>query len=267
MPTNYPSGFDAFATRGALMSDAPTHDDVHQDIEDSIEGMQATLGLNPQGVFGTVVERFNRLDLATAESAVATTPISTGRRLVTVDTYRIWTVLNNEWRIVGGNIPRVSRRIPGGNGISVASGSWSGLNVATQTTGVTGADFVSGANLVVPAGMGGDYHLSFGFVCSSASSSVAGATAGEPTVNTYRAMRCVITNNGSIGNELGTFMASAAHNNSASATPTVQLATDVRLEAGATLAFAATHDFGSAISIINYGWINLHMIAHAPALT
>jgi hypothetical protein len=57
MTTSYPGGFDAFAAPGTNLSSTPNHDDMHIDVQDAVEAIQAELGLNPSGTFSTVAVR------------------------------------------------------------------------------------------------------------------------------------------------------------------------------------------------------------------
>lgn len=259
MPTNYPSGFDVFPSHGALMSDAPTHDDAHVDLEDAIAAIQAALGLNPQGSAGTVAGRLLRRDWAGLESALPTGAVE-GQLAWTTDTRRLWVRTNSEWRIVGGNIPRCSRSVLSAS-INIASGSWVTINMSTQTTAVTGVEFVSGSTVVIPAGLGGDYHLDFGLTWGSAT-----VASPDPGENAYRASQVLISNNASVGAELSAVMASTPHNNEPGVTPSCSASRDLRLEAGATLTWQASQNYGSSLQP-QRGWFNLHQIAHAPALT
>lgn len=60
--SEYPGGFDDFPAHGALQSDEPTHDDFHVLTENSVEAIQSTLGLNPQGSQASVSARFDTLE-------------------------------------------------------------------------------------------------------------------------------------------------------------------------------------------------------------
>jgi hypothetical protein len=60
MPSGYPATLDSLATNKAdgttSATDHPTH---HNDLADAVNKVQAALGVNPQGYFGTVVERLD----------------------------------------------------------------------------------------------------------------------------------------------------------------------------------------------------------------
>jgi len=75
MASAYPDGLDSFAN--PLATDAlssPAHAAQHADINDAVEAIEATLGLNPEGDYDTVAERMGEVDAAVdaaAASAVA----------------------------------------------------------------------------------------------------------------------------------------------------------------------------------------------------
>lgn len=82
MTTNYPGGYDSFPTPGTNLDDPP-HDELHIDVQDAVEAIQAELGLNPRGSYASVRAR---LDIGwqlihtagfTVESSVAV-PITGG---------------------------------------------------------------------------------------------------------------------------------------------------------------------------------------------
>lgn len=65
MPSLYPDAFDTFPIPGQNQkteTGAPTHSQLHRDLGLSIEAVEATLGLNPQGAFSTVVARLQFLE-------------------------------------------------------------------------------------------------------------------------------------------------------------------------------------------------------------
>jgi hypothetical protein len=62
MTTNYPGGFDTFPAHGATMDVAPTHENGHLNMEDSIEAMQIEFGLDPSGASSTVRARLDSID-------------------------------------------------------------------------------------------------------------------------------------------------------------------------------------------------------------
>ncbi len=72
MTTSYPGGFDAFAAPGTNLSSTPNHDDMHIDVQDAVEAIQAELGLNPRGSSASVAAR-----LAALGTVVSFTPVWT----------------------------------------------------------------------------------------------------------------------------------------------------------------------------------------------
>lgn len=83
MTTSYPGAYDAFAAPGANLSDTPNHDDMHIDVQDAVEAIEAELGLNPSGSAATVAARLNAIDATTYS---AWTPTVTQSGSVTVTT-------------------------------------------------------------------------------------------------------------------------------------------------------------------------------------
>lgn len=63
MTTNYPGGYDSFDDPGTNL-DNPPHDQLHIDLNDAVEAVQAELGLNPRGSFSTVRARLEAHDRA-----------------------------------------------------------------------------------------------------------------------------------------------------------------------------------------------------------
>lgn len=76
MTSNYPSGYDAFVDPTAtdkLDSLTVPHASEHTALNDAVEAMQHTMGINPQGVFSTMLQRITNLeDTAEAEVLIAT---------------------------------------------------------------------------------------------------------------------------------------------------------------------------------------------------
>jgi hypothetical protein len=75
MASAYPDGFDSFANPlGTDALTSPAHATQHADINDAVEAIEATLGLNPEGAYATVAARMVVVDDAAdaaAASAVA----------------------------------------------------------------------------------------------------------------------------------------------------------------------------------------------------
>jgi hypothetical protein len=60
MPSNYPDAYDVFPIPGQsnkVSEPGVKHSELHRDLGLSIEALQATLGLNPEGAFSNVVSR------------------------------------------------------------------------------------------------------------------------------------------------------------------------------------------------------------------
>lgn len=62
MTTGYPGAYDSFAAPGTNLSSTPNHDDMHIDVQDAVEAIQAELGLNPSGSSVTVAARIAALE-------------------------------------------------------------------------------------------------------------------------------------------------------------------------------------------------------------
>lgn len=58
MATVYPGGYDAFDPAGPNLDTNP-HSEMHNDVQDSVTAVQTTLGLYPQGSFGSVRARLD----------------------------------------------------------------------------------------------------------------------------------------------------------------------------------------------------------------
>ena len=58
MATNYPGAFDSFDDPGQTQ-DSPSHAKLHNDLNDAVEAIEQTLGLNPQGDYASVRARLN----------------------------------------------------------------------------------------------------------------------------------------------------------------------------------------------------------------
>lgn len=62
MATNYPGSYDSFPAPGTNLSSTPNHDDMHIDVQDAVEAVQAELGLNPRGSSATVAARLTAIE-------------------------------------------------------------------------------------------------------------------------------------------------------------------------------------------------------------
>jgi hypothetical protein len=144
MASLYPNGYDVFPAHAALMNQEPLHDNVHINLEDAIEAIQAELGLNPSGVYATLLARLAALDT----------------RLNAMD-------------VTIAAQPRV-------NFVGVCSsqtvGAGATTDVATYDTQVEDPfDFYTGgASAVIPSGRGGKYLVS-AWVTNGVGLSTAGA--------------------------------------------------------------------------------------------
>lgn len=74
MGSDYPAGLDSFDTidAGKKTSDAVggrTHRDMHNDLGDAIEAVQAELGTNPSGSDATVAARLTAIEAVTFPAA------------------------------------------------------------------------------------------------------------------------------------------------------------------------------------------------------
>lgn len=63
MPSNYPGALDTLTNpTSSDYQDTVPHAELHEDLNDGIEAVQATLGVDPQGAEATLVARLNALD-------------------------------------------------------------------------------------------------------------------------------------------------------------------------------------------------------------
>lgn len=83
MTTNYPTGLDSFAAPGGTLAGPPDHEDMHTDVQDAVEAIQAELGLSPSGSSSTVTARLDAID-NTAYATWAPTVTQSGGVTVTV---------------------------------------------------------------------------------------------------------------------------------------------------------------------------------------
>lgn len=85
--SNYPAGFDALSDpTGSDPLDSLTvpHADQHADVNSAVEAIQATLGLNPQGVFGTVRSRLESIGF-NGTTSTTSLAIGTGSKAFSVN--------------------------------------------------------------------------------------------------------------------------------------------------------------------------------------
>lgn len=94
MATNYPASLDAF---DSIASDKKTsdvvggrtHRDMHNDLGDAIEAVQAELGTDPAGTFSTVKARLNQLVAYAAKTSAYTATVADHTLNVTSGTFTL----------------------------------------------------------------------------------------------------------------------------------------------------------------------------------
>lgn len=77
MATNYPAGIDTFPTVGAattMDTAGSEHDLLHNNIADAVKAIQATLGLDPAGIYTDVAERLYLITSGGAVNIATTQP-------------------------------------------------------------------------------------------------------------------------------------------------------------------------------------------------
>lgn len=69
MPSAYPGALDTLPNpTGSDMQDTADHAGLHADLNDGIEAVQATLGLNPQGAAATLAARLEYIETRLTEA-------------------------------------------------------------------------------------------------------------------------------------------------------------------------------------------------------
>lgn len=61
MATDYPGAIDSFAAAPASLAGPPTHESMHEDVQDAVTAIESTLGTNPHGDYSDVAERLDAL--------------------------------------------------------------------------------------------------------------------------------------------------------------------------------------------------------------
>lgn len=104
--SSYPSGYDSFSSPGANLSSTPLHSDMHDDMIDAMEAVQAELGLSPSGSDATVAARLDRLDGLGLLGVKARATIATAQTGIT--TVEDLTNLSVSWSAVSSRLYRIT---------------------------------------------------------------------------------------------------------------------------------------------------------------
>lgn len=260
MPTNYPANLDTWPTIGPLLSSTP-HSDVHEDLQDAIEAIQAELGTNPSAGFSHVNQRIGASEFAMTqmrrvyadEAALANaTPGEFVGQIAWVQSLaRQYTWDGTHWKITGGNWPGCHLVRSTTHNVST-----SGSNIPLSAHGGGAGGFRTGDILTVPAGLGGIYALDFGGEFTQASV----ATGVSLAVN-------IANNNTTYGFEPTQLVASMELENVGTFPifPFVSFSRVHTLEPGATLTFSGRSTQANRGPVMSY--IGLRMLVHLPGLT
>ena len=94
MASNYPGSLDSFDTIASdkKTSDSVggrTHRDMHNDLGDAIEAVQAELGTDPAGTFATVKARLAAYDTYAAKTGAYTATVNDNTLDVTSGTFTL----------------------------------------------------------------------------------------------------------------------------------------------------------------------------------
>lgn len=101
--SSYPSGYDSFSSPGANLSSTPLHSDMHDDMIDAMEAVQAELGLSPSGSDATVAARLDRLDRLGVKARATIATAQTG-----ITTVEDLTNLSVSWSAVSSRLYRIT---------------------------------------------------------------------------------------------------------------------------------------------------------------
>lgn len=104
--SSYPSGYDSFSSPGTNLSSTPLHSDMHDDMIDAMEAVQAELGLSPSGSDATVAARLDRLDGLGLLGVKARATIATAQTGIT--TVEDLTNLSVSWSAVSSRLYRIT---------------------------------------------------------------------------------------------------------------------------------------------------------------
>lgn len=101
--SSYPSGYDSFSSPGTNLSSTPLHSDMHDDMIDAMEAVQAELGLSPSGSDATVAARLDRLDRLGVKARATIATAQTG-----ITTVEDLTNLSVSWSAVSSRLYRIT---------------------------------------------------------------------------------------------------------------------------------------------------------------
>jgi hypothetical protein len=104
MPTSYPTAIDTFPANGTNLGSAPTHANMHTNIQDAVRAVQNELGTNPSLGYATVAAAMTDLTRLGVKARAVQTNTQTGIG----NTYVDLTGLSVSFNAVDGRLYKIT---------------------------------------------------------------------------------------------------------------------------------------------------------------